>query len=262
MTKRSLGLALLLGLPVVAGGAFAVHALTSKPASPVAIAEQARPDADAPPDQDRHGRKKKHRGHHARAQRAERAGAGQARTQTVDGAFQRWLVSPRGDALGMMLADGTIVKLPHGAAANPALKAGDALHVEGRSHQIDQTKVMAHASVTKEGQVLFEAAPKGKGEKAEREQGPKLQPMTATGKVIAVIPARKGALLGVVLDDGTTVVFGHGTAGSDVSVKVGDAITVEGRGGTYPIGTGIAAQSIKLPSGETKTFGRNNNKGN
>ncbi len=260
MTNRSLGLALLLGLPVVAGGAYAVHALTAKPTSPVAVAEQSRPDADVPPD-DRHHGKKKHKGHHARAQRAERAGAGQARTQTVDGAFQRWLVSPRGDALGMMLADGTIVKLPHGTVANAALKAGDALHVEGRSHQIDQSKVMVHASVSKEGQVLFANAPKGKGDqRAEREPGQKLQPMTATGKVIAVIPARKDSLLGVVLDDGTTVVFGH--AGSDVSLKVGDAVTVEGRGGTYPIGTGIAAQSIKLPNGETKTFGRSNNKGN
>jgi hypothetical protein len=263
MTKRSLGLALLLGLPVVAGGAYAVHSMGSKSASTAAVAEK-NPDADDKGDDQGKGHgKKKHHKHHARAQRAERAGAGQARTQTVDGSFQRWLVSPRGDALGIMLADGTIVKLPHGAAGIPALKTGDPLHVEGRAHQVDQSRVMAHATVSKEGQVLFEAT-KAKGEKpAEREQGQKLQPMTATGKVIALIPARKDALLGVVLDDGTTVVFGHpGSGGSDVGVKVGDQITVEGRGGTYPIGTGIMAQSVKLPSGETKTFGRANNKGN
>ena len=265
MTSRSLGLALLLGLPVVAGGAFAIHSLTSKP-GPAVVAEQANPDADAdaPPDRAR-GKKKHHHQRHAGAKRAQRAGAGQQRKQSIDGAFQRWLVSPRGDALGMMLADGTIVKLPKGAAAQPSLKTGDALHVEGRAHQVDQATVMARATVSKEGQVLF--AENGKAaagdQRAERDQGPRLQPMTATGKVIAVIPARKGALLGVVLDDGTTVLFGHAGAGSDVAVKVGDSVTVEGRGGTYPIGTGIAAQSIKLPSGETKTFRRgNNNKNN
>jgi hypothetical protein len=258
MTKRSLGLAVLLGLPVVAGGAFAIHSLASKPA-PTAVAEQANPDADVPPD---HARKKKHHHrHHAGSKRAERAGAGQTRKQAVDSSFQRWLVSPRGDALGILLADDTIVKLPKGAAAQASLKPGDALHVEGRSHQVDQAKVIAHATVSKEGKVLF--AENGKADqRAERDQGARLQPMTATGKVIAVIPARKGALLGVVLDDGTTVIFGHGTAGSDVVVKVGDSVTVEGRGGTYPIGTGIAAQSIKLPSGETKTFGRGGNKKN
>jgi hypothetical protein len=251
MTKRSLGLAVLFGLPVLAGGALAIHALGSKPQA-TAVAEQGDQADAAAPVEHRRGKKHHRRHPHARAEKAAKGGNGHAKS--IDGAFQRYLVSPRGEPLAVMLADGTIVRLPHGTVANPSLKPGDPLHVEGKAHEANQVTVLAHANISKDGQVIF-AADK-KGARGDREAHAKLQPMTATGKIIALIPAQKDVVLGVVLDDGTTVLFGRHGDGTELAIKLGDTITVEGKGGSYPIGNGIAAQSIKLPNGETKTFAR------
>src|SRR5262245_14992049 len=51
----------------------------------------------------------------------------------VDGRFQRYVVSPRGDLTALVLQDGTVVRVPPQAAQGPAgaLKPGDALHVDG-----------------------------------------------------------------------------------------------------------------------------------
>jgi hypothetical protein len=56
----------------------------------------------------------------------------------VDAKFSRWLVSPRGEVAGILLEDGAIVMIPPHAAKGlktSALAKGDAVHVEGFTHE-------------------------------------------------------------------------------------------------------------------------------
>ncbi|HVY48671.1 MAG TPA: hypothetical protein VHB21_22440 [Minicystis sp.] len=242
MNMRVLGLAVAIGVPVVAGGAYAVRSLTRTDAvAPAPVADDG-PREPAPAQKKKHH----HRHHDKQAKREQPAAAPQGET-AIDGTFQRYLVAPHGDALGLLLGDGTVVRLPHGAAADPSLKPGDGLHVEGKVHKAAQAAVVMHAKVSRAGQVIYDGSAVAK---SERGDAPKLEAMTATGKVVALIPGRKG-LAGVALDDGTTVTF-HGKDAADLALNTGDAISVEGRGGSYPIGRGMLARSIKLPNGETK----------
>ena len=198
---------------------------------------------------------------------------------TVDARFSRWLVSPRGEVSGILLEDGALVMIPPHAGKDlktSTLTKGDAVHVEGFTHE--GSAVYAFASV-KKGQEVVVAAPqrpegdragKGKGRRHDGEGrdhdgkgGPGfgglegLADVSATGKVLAVIPGRHGGARGYVLEDGTVAYVHHakgakGGPAQDLGVKKGDAITVTGKGGKYELGTALVVKKITLASGETR----------
>lgn len=77
----------------------------------------------------------------------------------VDAKFSRWLPTPSGKPFGMLLDDGSLVRVrPDAVTDTTVLNAGDAVHVESVKH--DAT--FAFASVSKDGKVLVEA-PKHQG---------------------------------------------------------------------------------------------------
>jgi hypothetical protein len=187
----------------------------------------------------------------------------------VDAKFSRWLLSPRGEISGMLLEDGALVMIPPHAAKElkpAALAKGDAVHVEGFTKE--GSGVYAFASVKKGDQVVIAAPQKPDGEKGgfrKHEGGRKhdgegrkhegknlegLADVSATGKVLAVLPGRHGNARGYVLEDGT-VAYVH-AKGQDLGVKKGDAITVTGKGGNYELGTSLVVKKITLANGETK----------
>lgn len=197
----------------------------------------------------------------------------------IEAKFARWIPSPTGQTVGMLLDDGTFVRV-HDDTKTDALAAGDVVQVEGFKH--DATFV--RASVKKGDAVIVEASKepdhhafkaggkhgkwagkKGEGHhKSEGKKGhhgkwegkkhapsPEMQkaieslaPMTVKGTITAVLPGRHGKVHAVILSDGTVAYAKH-HAGADLStLKKGDAVEVSGKGSTWAIGKSMIADSV------------------
>ncbi len=233
MNRKALWLALSLSLPL--GAAIATM---SSVASADAPAAQARAAAPAP--------------------------------SVLDGRFQRYLVSPRGETMGLLLDNGTTVRMHPNAVAKgaPELKAGDVVHVEGRAMKTPTGQTFVHALVKRGSDTIADStAMKGKehhgGKKGEHKKGDHkkgdhdkstLAPLSSTGKIVAIVSGHKGRVAGVVLDDGTTASAGHKADLGALGLKVGDQVTLTGRGGVYPRGKGMMIEQVKLPGGDSRTL--------
>lgn len=185
----------------------------------------------------------------------------------MEAKFARWIPSPTGKTAGMLLDDGTFVRV-HGDTKTDALAAGDLVQVEGIKH--DAT--FAFASVKKGDTVIAEApkdalhkgkhfgkhrkkhgewknAAAGKQNHAEwklHEASPDmaaLVPIKAQGTVSAVIPGRHGKVHAVVLSDGT-VAYAPRHSDAFAAVKKGDTLQLEGKGGTWAIGKSLVAETV------------------
>ena len=178
----------------------------------------------------------------------------------VEGRFQRYLVSPRGETMGLLLDGGTVVRM-HPAAMTkgaPELKAGDAIRVEGRSMKTPTGQIIMHALVKRGSDVIADATAmkdhaKGDHKKGEHDKST-LAPLTSTGKIVAIVTGHKGKVAGVVLDDGTTASAGHKSDLGALGLKVGDQVTLTGRGGVYPRGKGMLIEQVKMPGGDSRTL--------
>jgi hypothetical protein len=71
---------------------------------------------------------------------------------------------------------------------------------------------------------------------------------------VAIVSGPKGRVSGVILDDGTTARAGHKSDLGALGLKVGDQVTLTGRGGVYPRGKGMVIEQVKLPSGDSRTL--------
>ena len=152
---------------------------------------------------------------------AAQARAAAAAPTVVDGRFQRYLVSPRGETMGLLLDGGTVVRIHPDAATKgaPELKAGDAVHVEGRAIKTPTGQVVMHALVKRGSDVIADGTAikdhakgdhkKGDHKKGDHKKGEHdkaaLAPLTSTGKIVAIVTGHRGKVAGVILDDGTTI---------------------------------------------------------
>ncbi|MFT3772443.1 MAG: hypothetical protein QM820_44175 [Minicystis sp.] len=206
----------------------------------------------------------------ALAQTAPAANARAATPITIDGRFQRYVVNPRGHVMALVLQDGSVVHVPPHATSGAAgaLKPGDAIHVEGAAAKTPTGTVIVRAVVQQNGAVIADGtkghgrrgrhhrdkdgkAPEGK-ERAHREHAP-LSPMTATARVTAIVSTPRGRAHALLLDDGTTA---SGPGLETLNLKVGDRVSVSGKGGAYTQGKALRIDTITLPSGETRTLPR------
>jgi hypothetical protein len=183
----------------------------------------------------------------------------QADPTSFEGTFQRYLLTPDGRIEGMQLAGGTVVRVPPRAfqpdAAN--IRPGNVVHVEGAAVKTPTGTLVVRAVVQQAGRVIADARsvghrpggqPRAPGEDPHRAHA-NLAPMNATAKVAALVSNRRGHVDMLLLDDGTTVSGHHLDA---LGLKVGDHVTVAGRGGTYQLGKAIRARTITLPNGEIR----------
>ena len=199
---------------------------------------------------------------------AAQAGAAAAAPTVVDGRFQRYLVSPRGETMGLLLDGGTVVRMHPEAMAKgaPELKAGDMIHVEGRAMKTPTGQVVMHALVKRGSDVIADATAmkdhehgkKGDHKKGDHKKGEHdtstLAPLTSSGKIVAIVTGHEGKVSGVVLDDGTTASAGHKSDLGALGLKVGDQVTLTGRGGVYPRGKGMMIEQVKMPGGDSRTL--------
>jgi hypothetical protein len=186
----------------------------------------------------------------------------------VDGRFQRYLVSPRGETTGLLLDGGTVVRVHPDAMTKgaPELQVGDAVHVEGRAMKTPTGQIIMHALVKRGSDTIADATAmkdhehgkKGDHKKGDHQKGEHdkstLAPMSSTGKIVAIVTGHKGKVAGVVLDDGTTASAGHKSDLGALGLKVGDQVTLTGRGGVYPRGKGMMIEQVKMPGGDSRTL--------
>lgn len=185
----------------------------------------------------------------------------------VDARFQRYILAPNGRITALVLQDGTVVHVRTHAADEPAanLRPGDALHVEGGLVNTPTGALITRAIVKQGGKVIADGSQdhergrhhgegrgehgKGRGEHGQGKHAP-LQEVIATAKITQLVSGPRGHVHEVLLDDGTSA------AGplDQLGLKVGDRVTVAGKGGAYPLGKAMRIDTITLPSGEVRAL--------
>jgi hypothetical protein len=188
---------------------------------------------------------------------AEPPPAAQAPRTTFTGTFQRYLLMPNGRAMGLMLSDGTFVFTPGRALKRdaPSLTTGTKLEIEGVAVRTTTGTIVRRGIVKLEGNVIADATKAHRhhhhedGEAREHHERPELQAVTGAGQIAAIVSSPRGRIQALVLTDGTTAVA-HGLEG--FGLKIGDRITVAGKGGVYPRGKSVYVEKITLPNGQTR----------
>lgn len=203
--------------------------------------------------------------------------AAKARTK-LTAKLDRVLVSPMGDVEGLLLDGGVVVRVPPRAIAAGAVSPGDSLDVEAWSPKREGARELLGALVRKGDAVVVDASQHrpGRGHhrppppdgdtmappdapphvdhpmRGHRADGPppELAAISATGAVVALVEGREGRVDAVVLADGTTGRLSP--RGAALEAKLGDVITLTGRGTKSAAGTGLFVESVKLASGETR----------
>jgi hypothetical protein len=194
---------------------------------------------------------------------------------TLEGKFARYLVSPNGDIDGLVLADGTVTRFPpHALTPKTApLQSGDAIRLEGEAVNGPAGPVLAHASVTKgdatvvHSDLATPAASGGPGAGLRSREGGKREPkganghheerlrsMTVTREIEGFSMDTHGRLDRILFVDGTNARAGRQVRLETLALKAGDTITVTGKGGNYPQGSSLHIATVKLPTGEVRTF--------
>ena len=170
---------------------------------------------------------------------------------SVDAKFSRFVLTPFGKIDGILLDDGTIVRVWDKAVKDTSLKAGDALHIDAKTKTVASQKIYVHSIVKKNGVIVADASQKHeKGEKKAHDKS-KLLDLTATGTVAALWVGH-GKVHGVILSDGTVAYAKHHGDLSSYGLKKGDSVTVTGKGGNYTLGRALILETIKLPNGDVK----------
>lgn len=178
-------------------------------------------------------------------------GSNKSAAASVDGKFNRWLITPHGKIGGILLDNGGVLRVHEDSVKDTSLKSGDALHVDGKSKG---NNVFMHVKVTKGTAVVVDDTAKhAKGQKGAN-KGAKLSDMTASSKVATLLGGHKGKTGAVILEDGTIAYAPHHGDLSTYSLKKGDLVTVTGKGGNYTLGRAMVITTIKLPSGDVKTL--------
>jgi hypothetical protein len=194
---------------------------------------------------------------------------------TIEGKFAHYLVSPNGEVDGIVLENGTVARFPpHAFALETApLQSGDAVRLEGDAVNGPTGPVLAHLSVMKgdamivRGDLPPSSSPEEPGAGPPQHHGGKhgrkgpsgpheesLRPMTVTGKIQGFSTDGQGRVDGILFVDGTNARAGRKVRLEPLALKAGDTITVTGKGGNYPQGSSLHIETMKLPTGETRSF--------
>jgi hypothetical protein len=178
---------------------------------------------------------------------AVKGGKKQASRVSFEGTFGKWIVSPRGEIVGMVLGNGAEVRIPARGYTleSSKLQPGDVIHVEAYEKALPDGTLYNKPLIKKGMDVIVDATGKpGAWTKNEA----KLQKMKTSGTVAGFLLDGKDRKIALVLDGGE-IAWAH-TDLMALGVKKGDAITIEGMGGNWSNGTAMAVHTITLSNGK------------
>ena len=163
-----------------------------------------------------------------------------AQLPEVKGKVAQYLLTPRGDVDGFMLADGTEVHVPPFVSTQLvfAVKPGDAVTIHGLKAR--EVPMVAARSITNDasGATVLVTAPRGPRHGGE-------VALEAEGKVVGALHEPRGEANGVRLEDGTLVRMPPGEATRLAeTLAVGKTLVVKGEGYAGPLGRVIVARQI------------------
>jgi hypothetical protein len=162
-----------------------------------------------------------------------------AQLPEVKGKVAQYLVNPRGDVDGLMLADGTEIHIPPFASTEVAVtvKPGDAVTIHGLKARA--VPMVAAASIQNDatGTLVTIAPPHAHGGMGS--------PMELTGKIKAQLHEPRGGVNGVLLEDGGIVRLPPPEAQRlAAQLTPGATLMAKGDGYTGPLGRVVAAREI------------------
>jgi hypothetical protein len=162
-----------------------------------------------------------------------------AQLPTVQGKVAQYLLGPRGDVDGLLLADGTEVQFNPmlSTALVFSIKPGDAVTIHGLKAK--SLPMVAAASITNDATGATVAGSMGRGMHAHHAG------LEAEGTVKAALHEARGEVDGVLLDDGTVVRLPPPEAKRlAAQLAVGQKLFVRGFGIASPLGKVVMARQI------------------
>ena len=162
------------------------------------------------------------------------------------GTVKQYTLTPRGDVDGLILADGTEVKLPPHLTAQIvfAVKPGDAVTVRGLKARalplIDAASVTSFVT----GVTVTDNGPPGG-------PGRIINETTLTGRVTAALHGKRGEVNGALLENGTMLRLPPPEAERMQSLlQPGQSVAVRGASLVTPLGTVIEVSAIGSSPGQ------------
>ncbi|HEX4508575.1 MAG TPA: hypothetical protein VH328_00775 [Burkholderiaceae bacterium] len=164
---------------------------------------------------------------------------------SVSGRVTRLLLNPNGDVDGFLLEDGTQVATPPHWSARivDVIKGHDPVTVTGQRANDGSVVRAAEVRADASGRSVTDNGPDG-APPVPREPSP-LVPLSANGRIAAVLHTDRGDVDGVVLENGTSVRFPPpaGVQFSDL-LKPGQMLYAEGYGTTNDLGRALEATQL------------------
>lgn len=184
---------------------------------------------------------------------------------SFESTFARWIVSPRGDLVGMILGNGAEVRFPGRGYAIDAgkLAQGDVIHVEAVEHALPDGTIYVRPMIRKGMDTIIDTTGKSN---VTTYPGATAKPakMKTSGTIAGFLIDGRDRKVAVVLDGGEI-----GWTRGDLAksgLKKGDEITLEGSGGSWSHGTALSVKQItkadgtvvKMPHGKGKKTEKKN----
>ncbi|WP_203153390.1 hypothetical protein [Methylobacterium aquaticum] len=153
------------------------------------------------------------------------------------GTVKQYTLTPRGDVDGLILTDGTEVKLPPrlSGAVVFTVKPGDAVSVRGMRARalplVDGASIRNEAT----GATLVTLGP----------PEPAADETVLSGRIAALLHGRRGEVNGALLDDGTTLRLPpHEAARLTTTLRAGQGVSLRGSVAKSPLGTVVEVRAL------------------
>lgn len=153
------------------------------------------------------------------------------------GIVKQYTLTPRGDVDGLILTDGTEVKLPPrlSGAVVFTVRPGDPISVRGMRARalplVDGASIRNEAT----GATLTTLGP----------PEPAADETVTSGRIAALLHGRRGEVNGALLDDGTTLRLPpHEAARLSATLRAGQSVSVRGAVAKSPLGTVVEVRAL------------------
>ena len=167
-----------------------------------------------------------------------------AATEQIAGTVSMYLLNPRGEVDGLLLADGTQVKFPPHMSADLTQLVKPNERVTAQGVREVPPVFTAFTITNSSGQSLNEARPMQPPPPPDL-QGMNLKPMQVDGKIRIVLYAPRSEIEGAVLDSGVIVrVAPHASGQFSTLFQAGAAISAKGYGTENEFGRCFEATEI------------------
>ena len=162
----------------------------------------------------------------------------------ITGVVAQYLMNPNGQLDGLLLSDNTEVKFPPHMSADLARAVRPNERVTAIGEREGAQTFHAFTIVDANGQTLNEARP-SHAPPLPGARGPNLQPMSVSGRIKALLHARRGEVNGAVLDNGAILRIAPDAGAQFIALlQPGAAISARGYGTENEFGRALQATEI------------------